>query len=96
MSAHIATLVHLGNTFYLKGTIWVRERERANEFATLEAAQAALDRAKKFLPLARQKKATAIEPVLTMTPEEKGEALRQMQEVAEHMDHVASLSKREG
>jgi len=34
---HIVTLVHGGNTFYLRNTIWSMSRDRATEYPTKEA-----------------------------------------------------------
>ena len=57
--SHIVTLIHLGNTFYLRSTVWTSERDRATMFATVEAAQAGLNKAKQFMK-AKQFRAAAI------------------------------------
>lgn len=54
---HIVKLVHLGNTFYLRSTVWTSERERATEFPSAEAAQAQLDKAKQFMKAAQYRAA---------------------------------------
>ena len=59
---HIATLSHLGNTFYLRSTVWTSERDRATVFASHEEAQAGLLKAKMFMK-AKQFKAARIEAV---------------------------------
>jgi hypothetical protein len=38
--------------YYLRGTIWTSEIERANTYATIEAAQAAIAKSKQFNPRA--------------------------------------------
>lgn len=58
---HIVTLNHLGNTFFLRSTIWTAQRERATEFETAEAAKEGLNKAKNFMK-ASQYKAAKIEP----------------------------------
>ena len=45
----IITLENDGNTFYLRGTTWAFDRDRANLFETSEAAHVAIEKAKKFL-----------------------------------------------
>lgn len=58
----IVTVETLAGTSYLRGTVWTfaGRRERATEYETREAAQAALDKAKKFMA-ARVYKAAQIE-----------------------------------
>ena len=46
-----------GELVPLRGTIWALHMERAQLFETKEAAQAALDKAKKFMKAATYKKA---------------------------------------
>lgn len=58
---HIVTLIHLGNKFYLRNTIWSAHIDRATIYTSAQAAQDALDRAKKFMKAA-QYKAAKIEP----------------------------------
>ena len=57
----IVTLNHLGNEFYLRSTIWVAHRDRATEYVTKEAAQAALDKAKQFMKVAQYKASKIVE-----------------------------------
>jgi hypothetical protein len=45
----IVKLIHLGNTFYLRSTVWTSDPARASEFASEEAAKAGLEKAKKFM-----------------------------------------------
>lgn len=56
----IVKLIHLGNTFYLRSTVWTSDPERASEFASEEAAKAGLEKARKFMK-ASQFKAAKIE-----------------------------------
>jgi hypothetical protein len=65
MTDHIVTLPHLGNTFYLRSTVWTSERDRATVFKSQEAAQAGLQDAKQFMK-AKQFKAAHIEAVPTI------------------------------
>lgn len=58
----IVTLTHNGQKFPLRATVWAMSMERAQQYATREEAQAALDRAKKFMKAA-QYKAAKIEEV---------------------------------
>lgn len=58
---YMVTLIHLGNTFYLRNTIWTADIERANDFPTREAAQAQLDKAKQFMKAAQYKAAQIVE-----------------------------------
>jgi hypothetical protein len=53
----IVTVTHNGNTVPLRGTIWAYDMERAQQFATREEAQAALEKAKKFMKVSIFKKA---------------------------------------
>lgn len=53
----IVTVTHNGHTVPLRGTIWAYSMDRAQTFATGEDAQAALDKAKKFMKAAIYKKA---------------------------------------
>ncbi len=55
------SLKHLGNTFWLRNTVWTADATRATLFNTAEEAQAGLDKAKKFMKAA-QYKAAKIEP----------------------------------
>lgn len=57
MDKHIVTLAHLGNTFFLRNTIWTAERDRATEFDTKELAQAGLLKAKPFMKASQFKAA---------------------------------------
>lgn len=43
------TLNNNGATFYLRGTTWAFVPERGNTFESVEQANAAIERAKKFL-----------------------------------------------
>lgn len=45
----IATLNNLGQDYFLRGTVWTLTRERATPFETMEAAEAAVEKAKKFI-----------------------------------------------
>lgn len=56
--AYIVTVVHNGNEVPLRGTVWAFSMDRAQQFATREEAQAALDKAKQFMKAAVYKKAT--------------------------------------
>lgn len=56
--AYIVTVVHNGNEVPLRGTVWAFSMDRAQQFATREEAQAALDKAKMFMKAAIYKKAT--------------------------------------
>lgn len=53
----IVTVTHNGNKVPLRGTVWAFSMDRAQEFDTREAAQAALDKAKKFMKVSIYKKA---------------------------------------
>jgi hypothetical protein len=61
MIMYIVTTETPAGTSYLRSTVWTfaGRRERADEYPTREAAQAALDKAKKFMP-ARVYKAAQI------------------------------------
>lgn len=45
----IVTVENNGMKFWLRGTTWAFHRDRANEFASHEAAQTAIDKAKQFM-----------------------------------------------
>lgn len=57
--SYVATLPHLGNTFYLRSTVWTGERSRATVYATAEEALTAVNKAKPFMK-AKQFRAVAI------------------------------------
>ena len=57
----IVTVTHNGNKVPLRGSVWAFHMDRAQKFETPEAAQAALDKAKKFMKAAIYRKAV-IEP----------------------------------
>ena len=59
---YIVTLIHEGQKWPLRGTMWAFSMDRATKYETREAAQAALDKAKKFMKAA-QYKAARIEEV---------------------------------
>jgi hypothetical protein len=61
MSKFIVTVAHNGETWPLRGTIWAFSMDRAQKFDTREAAQAALDKAKKFMKAALYRKAQIVE-----------------------------------
>jgi hypothetical protein len=50
-------------TCYLRGTVWTfaGARERATEYATIEQARAALEKAKKFMKAAHYKATRIVE-----------------------------------
>ena len=58
----IVTLMHNGQKWPLRGTVWAFHMDRATHYETHEAAQAALDKAKKFMKAA-QYKAAKIEQI---------------------------------
>lgn len=58
MAKFIVTVLHNGEKWPLRGTVWAFSMERAQQFDTREQAQAALDKAKKFMKAAIFKKAT--------------------------------------
>ena len=62
MEKYIVTLDHNGETWPLRGTVWAYAMDRAQVFASQEAAREALDRAKKFMS-AKQYRAAKIVPV---------------------------------
>lgn len=43
------TVVNAGVLFYLKGTTWTGDKDRADSFTTKEAAQAAAAKAEEFM-----------------------------------------------
>jgi len=49
-----------GGNWYLRGTTWTGEQERANKFTTHEAALTALNRARRFMKPAAFKAATIV------------------------------------
>lgn len=53
----IVTVVHNGNEVPLRGSVWAFNMDRAQKFATRDEAQAALDKAKKFMKVSIYKKA---------------------------------------
>lgn len=53
----IVTVNHNGETWPLRGPVWAFSMDRAQRFSTREEAQAALDKAKKFMKVAIYKKA---------------------------------------
>lgn len=57
----IVVLDHNGETWPLRGTVWAYSMDRAQQFATREAAQAQLDKAAKFMKKAQFKKARIVE-----------------------------------
>ena len=46
---YIIKQLYLGNTFYLRSTIFTSHRDRADEFATVKEAEQALMKASKFM-----------------------------------------------
>lgn len=56
------TVINQGLTFWLRGTTWAFEAERGNTFETIEEAQAAIEKARKFMA-PKIKKAVKIVPV---------------------------------
>lgn len=61
MTEYLVTLRHLSNDFYLRSSIWTADYERAQGFDTREAAQAQLDKAKKFMKAQQYKAANIVE-----------------------------------
>ena len=59
---YIVTLIHNGEKWPLRRTTWAFSMDRAQQFETQAAAQAQLDKAKKFMPV-KQYKAAVIEEV---------------------------------
>jgi hypothetical protein len=60
---YIVTLNHNGQTFPLRGTIWAMNMDRAQVFVSREDAQAALEKARKFMKAAQFKAARIVETV---------------------------------
>ncbi|BCH11980.1 hypothetical protein MesoLj131c_62380 [Mesorhizobium sp. 131-3-5] len=58
----IVIVIHNGEKWPLRGTVWAYSMDRAEQFPSEQAAKAALDKAKKFMKPAIFKKAR-IEPV---------------------------------
>lgn len=58
MTKFIVTVMHNGEKWPLRGTVWAFSMDRAQHFDTREAAQAALEKARKFMKVAIYKKAT--------------------------------------
>lgn len=56
----IVTLLHNGQKWPLRGTVWAFDMSRAQKFETRELAQAALNKARVFMP-AKQFKNAVIE-----------------------------------
>lgn len=57
---YIVTLTNNGEKFFLRGTTWAFARERANEFATEQAARDAITKAAKFMKSAMVKRAEVV------------------------------------
>lgn len=57
MTKYIVTITHNGEKWPLRGTVWAYSMDRAQQFDTQEAAQAALLKAKPFMKAAMFKKA---------------------------------------
>lgn len=55
--SYIVTVNHNNNTVPLRGTVWAFSMDRAQQFATREDAQTALEKAKKFMKASIYKKA---------------------------------------
>jgi hypothetical protein len=49
MDKFVVTTTNEGQTFWLRGTVWAFHFDRATQYDSREAAQAALDKAKKFM-----------------------------------------------
>lgn len=45
----IVTVINQDQKFFLRGTTWAFNEDRANKFETMEAAQIAVEKAKKFM-----------------------------------------------
>lgn len=58
---YIVTLNHNGITWPLNKLVWAFSMDRAQEFETAEAAQAQLDKAKKFMKAKHYKAAEIVE-----------------------------------
>lgn len=54
---YIVTVIYNGQKWPLRGTVWAFDMSRAQQFDTAEAAQAALDKAKRFMKPSLFKKA---------------------------------------
>ena len=52
---------HNGNTYWLRRTVWSSSADRATQYASREAAQAALDKAKPFMKANAYKAALIVE-----------------------------------
>ena len=61
MGKFIVTVEHNGEVWPLRGTVWAFSMDRAQVFATREAAEAALLKAKTFMKAALFRKARIIE-----------------------------------
>ena len=59
-AGYIVTLENKGNRFWFRGTNWAFERDRAQVFASEDAARAALLRAKQFMGALVYRKAQVI------------------------------------
>ena len=55
--SYLVTVNNSAVIFFLRGTVWSFSSERADKFATREAAQAALEKARKFMKPAIYRKA---------------------------------------
>ncbi len=49
MPAFKVTVIHMGNPFYLRSTVWISEPDRATEFKSWDDALAGLRKAKPFM-----------------------------------------------
>lgn len=56
----LVKLIHNGNAFYLRSTVWTSALDRATVFASQEAAQAGLLKAKQFMKAAQFKAARVV------------------------------------
>ena len=66
--SYIATVRNAGNDWYLRGTTWTGERERAQVFTSLDRAVDACRTAKKFMKPAVYRNVEIREAVLTAEP----------------------------
>jgi hypothetical protein len=57
----IVTVAHNGEVWPLRGTVWAFDMSRAQKFASPEEAQAALEKARKFMKPAIYKKAVILQ-----------------------------------
>jgi hypothetical protein len=57
----VVTYLSGATDFWLRSTVWTSARERATEFETREAAQAALDKAKQFMKASVYKQSRIVE-----------------------------------